>query len=89
MTIYTTPTVPTQETFGIVTATVSCLKKKGLLASFKYDQETIDKLNDKLLEAAVNQGGNAVFGVTYQLMMPTIDGYVEFKLVAIGTAIKA
>ncbi|MFN3225402.1 MAG: heavy metal-binding domain-containing protein [Hyphomicrobiales bacterium] len=84
MTIYTTPTVPAHDTFGVVTAEVSCLRNRD----FQFDQAILDELNQKLEQAAKAKGANAVVGVSYQLMMPKIAGYVQFQMSAIGTAVK-
>ena len=83
MAIVTTATLPQQPVIGVVTASVNCLRKH----SFEFDQAILEELNAALLQQAQAKGAGAVIGVSYQLLSPTIRGYVEFKMTAIGTAI--
>ena len=84
MTLTTTATLPSQTVMGIVTASVNCLRQYR----FEFDQAILEELNEALLQQAKEKGADAVIGITYQLLMPTISGYVQFQMTAVGTAIK-
>lgn len=84
MTLTTTLIIPNQQVLGIVTASVNCLRRQ----QFQFDQDILDELTELLTTKAKQLGGDAVIGISFQLLSPTLRGYVQYQMTAIGTAVK-